>query len=409
MDQGTGTDIVGAAGIAGARITIIVSALGAGGTEHVVSLVASHWARLGCAVTVITLEAPTSAPYYRLDPRVAIERLDVPAQKAGKLRAAWLVARRLYRLRSTISRTRPDFVLSFLTRTNVLTLLATRGLRLPVIVSERNNPAVQPFGPFWKWLQLRLYPRAFALVTMTKGALDYFPPDVRRHGRVIANAINLPTGWQKKRGNNVLTAVGRLTEQKGFDLLLESFAKVASDHPEWKLVIWGEGEARKALEAQRDALGLAERVEMPGVTPKPGLWVETADLFVLSSRYEGWGIALLEAMAAGLPVVSYACDWGPTDMIAQGEDGILVENGNIDALATALSNLMADGPLRARLGANAEANVRRYDAEHILTQWDAIALSALEHSPTRKAAIKQPSVPVSGELASWMYMTSWIF
>ncbi|SFF83169.1 hypothetical protein SAMN05216459_1021, partial [Ensifer sp. OV372] len=76
----------------------------------------------------------------------------MPVQKAGKLRAAWLVARRLYRLRSTISRTRPDFVLSFLTRTNVLTLLATRGLRLPVIVSERNNPAVQPFGPFWKWL-----------------------------------------------------------------------------------------------------------------------------------------------------------------------------------------------------------------------------------------------------------------
>lgn len=87
------------ADLAGARITIIVPALGAGGTEHVVSLVASHWACLGCTVTVITLEAPTSEPYYRLDPRVTIERLDVPVQKAGKLRAAWLVARRLYRLR----------------------------------------------------------------------------------------------------------------------------------------------------------------------------------------------------------------------------------------------------------------------------------------------------------------------
>ncbi|MBD9623968.1 glycosyltransferase family 4 protein [Ensifer sp. ENS06] len=396
MDQDTGADIVGAAGIAGARITIIVSALGAGGTEHVVSLVASHWARLGCTVTVITLEAPTSEPYYRLDPRVTIERLDVPVQKAGKLRAAWLVARRLYRLRSTISRTRPDFVLSFLTRTNVLTLLATRGLRLPVIVSERNNPAVQPFGPFWKWLQLRLYPRAFALVTMTKGALDYFPPNVRRSSRVIANAINLPDGWQKKRGNNVLTAVGRLTEQKGFDLLLEAFAKVASDHPEWKLVIWGEGEARKALEAQRNALGLADRVEMPGVTAKPGLWVETADLFVLSSRYEGWGIALLEAMAAGLPVVSFACEWGPTDMIANGDDGILVENGDINALAEALSNLMGDETLRARLAANAEANVRRYDAEHILSQWDAAALSALENSSTPRATMKPRAIPASG-------------
>ncbi|CAN7706479.1 MULTISPECIES: glycosyltransferase family 4 protein [unclassified Ensifer] len=396
MDTGKGADIVGAAGIAGARITIIVSALGAGGTEHVVSLVASHWARLGCAVTVITLEAPASEPYYKFDPRVAIERLDVPTEKATKLRAAWLVARRLYRLRSTITRSRPDFVLSFLTRTNVLTLVATRGLGLPVIVSERNNPAVQPFGPLWKWLQLRLYPRAFALVTMTKGALDYFSPEVRRHGRVIPNAINLPAGWENRRGNKMLTAVGRLTRQKGFDLLLEAFARIAKTHPDWKLVIWGEGEARLELEAQRDALGLSNRVEMPGLTPRPGLWLETADAFVLSSRYEGWGIVLLEAMAAGLPVVSFACDWGPTDMIANGEDGILVPNGDIAALADALSNLMADEALRARLAANAEANVRRYDAAHILSQWDAVALSALEHASARKMPVKPYPAKAAG-------------
>ncbi|MGT2445745.1 glycosyltransferase family 4 protein [Ensifer adhaerens] len=396
MDTGKGADIVGAAGIAGARITIIVSALGAGGTEHVVSLVASHWARLGCAVTVITLEAPASEPYYKFDPRVAIERLDVPTEKATKLRAAWLVARRLYRLRSTITRSRPDFVLSFLTRTNVLTLVATRGLGLPVIVSERNNPAVQPFGPLWKWLQLRLYPRAFALVTMTKGALDYFSPEVLRHGRVIPNAINLPAGWENRRGNKMLTAVGRLTRQKGFDLLLEAFARIAKTHPDWKLVIWGEGEARLELEAQRDALGLSNRVEMPGLTPRPGLWLETADAFVLSSRYEGWGIVLLEAMAAGLPVVSFACDWGPTDMIANGEDGILVPNGDIAALADALSNLMADEALRARLAANAEANVRRYDAAHILSQWDAVALSALEHASARKMPVKPYPAKAAG-------------
>ncbi|OCP09267.1 MULTISPECIES: glycosyltransferase family 4 protein [unclassified Ensifer] len=396
MDEETRADIVGTAGIAGARITIVVSALGAGGTEHVVSLVASHWAGLGCIVTVITLEAPTSQPYYDLDPRVSLERLDLPTQKASKLRAALLVARRLHRLRSVIRRTRPDFVLSFLTRTNVLTLLATRGLPIPVIVSERNNPAVQPFGPFWKWLQLRLYPRAFALVTMTTGALDHFPPAVRRSGRVIANAVNLPAVWQKRRGNNVLTAVGRLTSQKGFDLLLEAFAKVAPEHPEWKLVIWGEGEARKELEAQRDTLGLNDRVEMPGVTARPGIWVETADAFVLSSRYEGWGIALLEAMASGVPVVSFACEWGPTDMIDHGEDGILVPNGDIDALADALSNLMGDSALRTRLAANAEASVRRYDAEHILSQWDAVAVAALEHAGARKTAVKPKVVPVSG-------------
>ncbi len=409
MDQGTGADIVGAAGIAGARITIIVSALGAGGTEHVVSLVASHWAGLGCAVTVITLEAPTSEPYYNLDPRVSIRRLDVPVQKASKLQAAWLVIRRLHRLRAVIRNSRPDFVLSFLTRTNVLTLLATRGLRLPVIVSERNNPAVQPFGPLWKWLQLRLYPRAFTLVTMTKGALDYFSPEIRRQGRVIPNAVNLPAGWEDRRGNNVLTAVGRLTRQKGFDLLLEAFARITDRHPDWKLVIWGEGEARTELEAQRDALGLRDRVEMPGLTARPGLWLETADAFVLSSRYEGWGIVLLEAMAARLPVVSFACDWGPTDMIADGEDGILVPDGDVTALADALSSVMGDETLRTRLAANAQANVQRYDAEHVLSQWDAVALSALDQSSARKRASNPTALPASGEnMTSWLFMTGWI-
>ncbi|MFK0276346.1 glycosyltransferase family 4 protein [Ensifer sp. NPDC090286] len=396
MDPGKGADIVGAAGIAGARITIIVSALGAGGTEHVVSLVASHWARLGCAVTVITLEAPASEPYYKLDPRVALRRLDVPVRMASKINAAWLVIRRLRLLRSAIRSSRPDFVLSFLTRTNVLTLLATSGLGLPVIVSERNNPAVQPFGPIWKWLQLRLYPRAFALVTMTKGALDYFSPDVRRQGRVIPNAIDLPAGWKNRRGNNKLTAVGRLTRQKGFDMLLEAFARIADQHPDWKLVIWGEGEARTELEAQRDALGLTDRVEMPGLTQRPGLWLETADAFVLSSRYEGWGIVLLEAMAAGLPVVSFACDWGPTDMIADGEDGILVPSGDIKALADALSDVMGNSALRTRLAANAQANVRRYDAKHVLSQWDAVALAALEHFGPRKKPVKPYPAEAAG-------------
>lgn len=373
--------------ISGARMTIVIPALGAGGTEHVVSLVANHWVRLGCTVTLITLESPDARPYYAFDPRISIDRLGLPSQRASQLRAGWLVIKRIHRLRSAIRRSRPDFVLSFLTRTNVLTLLATIGLPLPVIVSERNNPALQPFGPLWKWLQLCLYPRAFGLVTMTKGALDYFPSEVRHRGWVIANAVDLPIGWQNRRGNNILTAVGRLTRQKGFDLLLEAFAKIASKHPEWKLVIWGEGDDRKELEALRDALGLRDRVELPGVTERPGLWVETADVFVLSSRYEGWGIALLEAMAAGVPVVSFACEWGPTDMVKHGEDGILVSSGDVNALADALANVLGDGALRTRLAVNAEANAKKFSSEHILSQWDAVASSALQRSASQNAAM----------------------
>lgn len=386
MSDSSNAPALMASEMSGARVTIVLPSLGAGGTEHVVKLVANHWALLGCAVTLITLEPPDARPYYEFDPAIAIERLGLPPQRTGKLRAGLLVLKRIYRLRSAIRRSQPDLVLSFLTRTNVLTLLATTGLPVPVVVSERNNPALQPFGAFWKLVQHRLYPRAFGLVTMTKGALDYFPERMRSRGWVIANAVDLPGDWQKRRGNNILTAVGRLTRQKGFDLLIEAFARIASRHPEWKLVIWGEGDDRKSLEALRDALDMTDRVELPGVTQRPGLWVETADVFVLSSRYEGWGIVLLEAMASGLPVVSFACEWGPSDMVEHGEDGLLVPTNDVDALADALSRVLSDDELRSRLAANAEVSAKRYLPDRILSQWDAVALSALKHSARNHAA-----------------------
>src|SRR3546814_10544152 len=105
-----------------------------------------------------------------------------------------------------------------------------------------------------------------------------------------------------------MAAVGRLVPQKGFDRLLDAFSRIATDHPDWTLVIWGEGPDRAALEEQRRRLGLDGRVEMPGVSKQPGVWIEQSDLFILSSRFEGWGLVLGEAMAAGLPVISFDCD-----------------------------------------------------------------------------------------------------
>ncbi|MCA1369671.1 glycosyltransferase family 4 protein [Bradyrhizobium sp. BRP14] len=375
--------------IGGARITIVIAGLGAGGTEHVVNILSNHWNALGCTVTIITLEPPDAQPYYNFDPKIAVVRLGVPPRRASKMHSGFLVFQRFQRLRTAIRHSRPDLVLSFLTRTNVLTLLATVGLAVPVIISERNNPALQPVGAFWKWLQAILYPRAFGFVTMTQGALDHFSPKIRRIGRVIANPVDLPTDWRDRRGKNILAAVGRLTRQKGFDLLLEAFSKIASTYPEWQLVIWGEGDERRSLEALRDALGLQKRVDMPGVTERPGLWIETADVFVLSSRYEGWGIVLLEAMAAGLPVVSFECEWGPSVMITHESDGILVPSEDVEALAKALDRVLADRELRERLGARAEVSAQRYMPERILSEWDALASCALNRKLQTRLQVAQ--------------------
>src|SRR3546814_6802185 len=110
---------------------------------------------------------------------------------------------------------------------------------------------------------------------------------------------------------------------------------------------------------QRRRLGLDGRVEMPGVSEQPGGWIEQSDLFILSSRFEGWGLVLGEAMAAGLPVISFDCEWGPAEMIEQETSGILVPNGDVAALAETLAKLCSDGPLRIRLGAKGRKSTRR--------------------------------------------------
>ena len=363
------------------RICVVLPGLGAGGTEHVVSVLANEWIARGRSVTILTLEEPGAVPYYPLHPDIEVRRLGVPPGRRGAIGAAGAVGMRVRRLRGALRAVRPGIVVSFLVRTNVLTLIAASRLGMEVVVSERNNPQAQTVGPVWNVLRSHLYRRAFGLVTMTKGALESFPASMRKRGWVIPNPVDLPGAGRRRSDGRTLTAVGRLVPQKGFDLLLRAFAEVAPEFPDWRLVIWGEGADREVLEAERAALGLDDRVDMPGVTEAPGIWVDTADAFVLSSRFEGWGIVLLEAMAAGLPVVSFDCRWGPREMIEDGENGLLVEPESVAAMAEALRRLLGDSSLRQRLAAAACASSRRFTTAHVVDRWDEVVDAALAVRP----------------------------
>lgn len=366
------------------HIAIVLSGLGAGGAERVVSILSREWMEAGHRVTVICFESEGARPYYPLDSRIRIRQLGLSPARLVSFVAVSKVVRRVRALRQVLGEITPNVIISFLSRTNILTLLSSRGLDIPIIISERNNPSMQHLGFTWNFLRSVTYRRAFGMVTMTKGALEYFPERMRVRGWVIPNPVIIPRNLPQKQPDslhkgNILAAVGRLVPQKGFDLLIKAFATIAPAFPDWKLVIWGEGPERASLVRLRDFVGLEERILLPGISERPGGWTETADAFVLSSRYEGWGNVLLEAMSMGLPVVSFNCDWGPSEMIQDGIDGLLVPPEDLTALSKALAKILGGQALRERLGANAAVAARQFSNDRFMASWNLVLGIAVAH------------------------------
>jgi glycosyltransferase involved in cell wall biosynthesis len=352
------------------HIVLVLAGLGAGGAERVISLLAGDWAARGRIVTIVAFDSPDAPIFHRLHPAVRVVRLGISAGGPNPLRGLSTVARRYRALRQALGALEPDITISFLTKINVLTLLACLGTNRRVMVSERNNPRLQHASSLWTMLLARLHWRADAIVMQTRKSCECLGTNARARARVIHNPIAVAPVVGPERAPFVLSATGRLTWQKGFDMLIDAFATIADRHPQWTLTIWGEGEVREALQHQIEGYRLSERIQLRGNSRSPGDWVGQSDAFVMSSRYEGFGNALGEAMAAGLPVVSFDCDYGPSEMLRDEHDGLLVPPNNVAGLAAALDRLLSDAELRARLGKAASVTARRFKPSAIIGQWD---------------------------------------
>jgi len=357
------------------RITLVISTLANGGAERVMTAMANYWVERGQEVTLITF-ASAKEDFCLLHPGIHRVGLDLMGASSHVADAMKHNFRRLKRLRQEIKASRPDFVLSFIDQTNVLTLGASLGLGIPVIVSERTDPRHRDISSVWSGLRRLLYPRAVAVVMQTEG-LRGWAEKVVKSGvvHVIPNPVSFPGAEHNdclvpERSDRTIVAMGRLAPVKGFDLLLRAFAQSARKHLGWSLMILGEGEERGPLEALAIELGIKDRVNMPGWARDPFRILRGADLFVLSSHYEGFPNALVEAMACKLAVISADCPSGPRNIIRDGVDGVLVPPNDVDALTTAMDRLMANPAERQRLGARAVEVVDRFSIEKIMNMWD---------------------------------------
>src|SRR5437773_2645873 len=346
------------------RLTLVISSLSIGGAERVASILANYWADHTHDVCVLTFDSGTQPPAYGLVPGIQHRSLGLRRDSLHALAAILNNVSRVIKLRSAIRRTKPDLIISFVDQTNVLVLLATIGTDFPVIVSEVIDPGSQPVSPSWNWLRRRLYKRAAALHAPTNLILSRFPPSIQSRGFVIPYPA-LPCDeveecLEETTARSVLS-VGRFVPQKGFDILLDAFARVSDRYPYWVLTILGDGPLRRDLEAQRDRLGLTERVRLPGAASNLTPYLHKADVFVMASRYEGFPMVLCQAMACGLPVIYTDCPSGPREIIRNGVDGLLVPNEDVEGLAAAMEALISDEKKRERLAMHAREIIERFN------------------------------------------------
>ncbi len=355
------------------RILLLIYSLAMGGAERVAVTLARHWTESGKKVTIVTFE-PVDFDFYVLPPGVErqVIRLFWPlnpsknlAQKFGN----WW--RKFLMLRHGLLDLKPNVVVSFMDVTNILAVASLCGSGVPVIVSERTDPRYHFIERKWGWLRRVLYPRAAAVVVQTEAvagwAREFVPAE---KVWVIPNPVREMRGVGEKERRPVVAAMGRLDRQKGFDLLLRAWALVAGRYPGWRLWILGDGPERGNLEGLCAELGLLGQVDFLGRVADPEEVLSGCELFVLSSRYEGFPNALLEAMALGLPVVSFDCPSGPGEIVRDGVDGYLVPLGDVGALAEAMGRLMGDEAGRRRMGERAREVRERFSLERIMGRWE---------------------------------------
>lgn len=368
------------------KIALVISSLGPGGAERVISGMSSWWAKHDRDVTLITL-SPKDSDFYPIHPDVKRVALDVMTESSSLLSAIVSNFRRALVLRRAIRQLNPDVVISFVDKTNVLTLVATLGMKVPVIVSERTSPDKHDIGGIWSWARRLTYPRAALVVVQSAGVFDWvveninscasktlvIPNPLCEGGTEASGASDSPidlTGGGA--ASKTIISAGSMVPHKGFDLLLKAFARVADKHGEWRLVIFGDGPERENLKSLAEDFGISKRVFMPGVVKNLSEFFRRADMYVLPSRFEGFPNALVEAMSCGLPAICFDCSGSMRDIVREGVNGILVHPEDIGELAQAMDKLMGDENLRGYLACNASEVATRLNIDNIMARWEKI-------------------------------------
>lgn len=346
--------------------------VGVGGLERVLSIKASYLAdEMDYEVHILTLNQNDSSPFYTFSPQIILHDIIVEGN------AVRYFMQYYQGIKEVVKKIIPDiiavcddglkgFFLPLLLR-KPCPMIYERHVSRNIEIKERQG-VIGRIGVNIKFFLMNFLAKSFdKFVVLTNANIDEWKV---RNITVIPNPLSFnPSQTSKLQERNVI-AVGKQTYQKGYDRLLKSWKLVYEKHSDWKLNIFGKFEPSQQLEEQTVALGIQDSVKFNAPVKNILDKYLESSICVMTSRFEGFGMVLIEAMACGVPCVSFDCPCGPADIIKDGIDGFLVANGDVDVFAKKLTLLMEDEDLRKRMGADAKENVKRYLPDEVMPLWN---------------------------------------
>lgn len=358
----------------------------AGGVERVLTLKASYFAdKYGYDITIITTDGNGKPNFFPMSNLVKVINLDINFEElwhrcfVSRL-YLYLLKQRQYKLALSkeLNRIKPDITISTLRREiNFINDIPDGSLKIGEIhinrahyrnfTPNRTNPLKTLFVNYWKLGLVNKVKKLDRFVVLTEYDRQAWQeiPQVD----VIPNPLPFyPITVEGPRPKRVI-AVGRYFDEKGYDMLLKAWFFVEKENKEWTLDIFGDGN-KSHYERIANSLGLdMQRCHLNDSVVDVQKEYLGSSLFVCTSRFEGFGMGIIEAMACGLPVVAFDCLWGPRSIIKDGDDGLLVENGNVKKMAKAILSLIISPDRLSQMGINARKNVRRFDMDTVAGQW----------------------------------------
>lgn len=346
------------------KIDIITKAMTSGGAERVIAQLANYFIARGICCRIITTD--DREVMYSLNEKVKV----VPIGKKSDNKIIDRVVR-YSALRKVVLSDRPDVVLTMPEDTGIYVILALLGTKIPVYVSERNNPWIMPDVKITRFLRKIAYPFATGVIFQTEMAKSFFPKRIQKKGIVLPNPVDasrIPAPYEGEREKRFV-AVGRLEPQKNFPLLIRAFAKFNKEIQGYKLTIYGEGREREKLENLIKDLGMQNNIELPGRDKDVLNKINNAAAFILSSDYEGMPNALIEAMCMGMPVISTDCpSGGPRELICDSKNGLLVRVNDINGMTDAMRKIV--GKNSKLFGENAYVAGKKLTDPYVFEEWE---------------------------------------